>query len=111
MVSYAGVRLRDRCNSIPSSHDLESVVPMRRRRQGINNLWWEDAVATFAMAEIIALSAFSVVLADLGLGKDIWALTPANITHIFKVSMTMLKKLPAYWLTQARYTTSTKIYT
>ena len=56
----------------------------------INNLWWDDAVATFAMAEIIALSAFSVVLADLGLGKDIWTLSPANITHILKVNIVVL---------------------
>ena len=77
----------------------------------INNLWWDDAVATFAMAEIIALSAFSVVLADLGLGKDIWTLSPTNITHILKVSITMLNTCPAHWLTLARSTTLTKICT
>ncbi|CAK1366983.1 unnamed protein product [Cercospora beticola] len=51
----------------------------------VNNLWWDDAIASFAMAEIIAISVLSVELANLGLGKDIWTLPPYNITQILKI--------------------------
>ncbi|TKA27618.1 hypothetical protein B0A50_04450 [Salinomyces thailandicus] len=45
----------------------------------------DDAVITFAVMEIIPLSVLSVVLADLGLGKDIWNVPFDNITAILKV--------------------------
>ncbi|KAK4501881.1 hypothetical protein PRZ48_007690 [Zasmidium cellare] len=50
-----------------------------------SQLWWDDAVMTFAMALVIPLSILSVDLANLGLGKDIWTLPFENITAILKV--------------------------
>ncbi|KAK5163811.1 uncharacterized protein LTR77_010485 [Saxophila tyrrhenica] len=45
----------------------------------------DDVVMTVAVLEVIPLSVLSVVLADLGLGKDIWTLPFENITHILKI--------------------------
>ncbi|KXT09771.1 hypothetical protein AC579_6150 [Pseudocercospora musae] len=50
-----------------------------------NQLWWDDAVITLAMAEIISVSSLSVVLANLGLGKDVWTLPFGNISKILKI--------------------------
>ncbi|GAB1732553.1 hypothetical protein NU195Hw_g5600t1 [Hortaea werneckii] len=48
-------------------------------------LGWDDALMTFAILEVIPLTVFSVILANLGLGKDIWKIPFENITGILKV--------------------------
>lgn len=48
-------------------------------------LGWDDAVMTIAILEVIPLTVFSVILANYGLGKDIWTVPPDNITGILKV--------------------------
>lgn len=50
-----------------------------------STLWWDDFVMTIAMLLIIAVSAMSVVLANTGLGKDIWTLPFENITKVLKI--------------------------
>ncbi|GIK00967.1 hypothetical protein Aspvir_004997 [Aspergillus viridinutans] len=42
----------------------------------------DDLAMIVTMALVIPLSALSPVLADLGLGKDMWTVPPDNITHI-----------------------------
>lgn len=50
-----------------------------------STLWWDDFVMTIAMLLIIPVSAMSVVLANTGLGKDIWTLPFDNITKILRI--------------------------
>ncbi|KAK9545726.1 hypothetical protein V6Z77_009280 [Aspergillus fumigatus] len=42
----------------------------------------DDLAMIVTMSLVIPLSALSAVLANLGLGKDIWTVSPDNITHI-----------------------------
>jgi hypothetical protein len=77
----------------------------------ISCLWWDDVVMTFAVLEISAVSACSVVLSNMGLGKDIWTLPFENITEILKVrSWSFSSRMPSF-LTGSRFTTSMKIFT
>lgn len=48
-------------------------------------LGWDDLAITIAILEIIPLTVFSVLLANLGLGKDIWTVPFENITMILKI--------------------------
>ncbi|EME43990.1 hypothetical protein DOTSEDRAFT_71707 [Dothistroma septosporum NZE10] len=50
-----------------------------------STLWWDDFMMTVAMLLIIPVSATSVVLAQAGLGRDIWTLPFENITKILKI--------------------------
>ncbi|KAJ5743631.1 hypothetical protein N7533_008501, partial [Penicillium manginii] len=43
---------------------------------------WDDWTMALTMALVIPLSALSAVLADTGLGRDMWTLPFENITHI-----------------------------
>ncbi|KAF7179935.1 hypothetical protein CNMCM7691_008987 [Aspergillus felis] len=45
----------------------------------------DDLAMIVTMSLVIPLSALSVVLADLGLGKDMWTVPPDNITHILYI--------------------------
>ncbi|GFF34748.1 hypothetical protein IFM61606_04720 [Aspergillus udagawae] len=45
----------------------------------------DDLAMIVTMALVIPLSALSVVLANLGLGKDMWTVPPDNITHILYI--------------------------
>ncbi|RHZ61788.1 putative integral membrane protein [Aspergillus thermomutatus] len=45
----------------------------------------DDLAMILTMSLVIPLSALSVVLADSGLGKDIWTVSPDHITHILYV--------------------------
>ncbi|KAF2142053.1 GMC oxidoreductase [Aplosporella prunicola CBS 121167] len=46
---------------------------------------WDDAVMTFAVLLVIPLTCLSVVLADVGLGRDIWTLPFKNITQVLYI--------------------------
>ncbi|KAK0661329.1 hypothetical protein DIS24_g2528 [Lasiodiplodia hormozganensis] len=46
---------------------------------------WDDAVMLLTLPVMIPLSSLSVVLADSGLGKDMWTVTPKDITHILYI--------------------------
>ncbi|KAH9845359.1 Glucose-methanol-choline (GMC) oxidoreductase [Teratosphaeria destructans] len=50
-----------------------------------DQLGWDDLVLGIAVLEVIGLTALSVQLANLGLGKDVWAIPPENITKILKI--------------------------
>ncbi|EOD52742.1 cfem domain-containing protein [Neofusicoccum parvum] len=50
-------------------------------------LGWDDAAMTFVVVLVAPLTCLSVVLANLGLGKDIWTIPFDNITHILYVSI------------------------
>jgi len=63
------------------------VLRMMARFTGAaGGFWWDDAVMCLVMGLVIPLSAFSVVLSHLGLGRDIWTLSFENITGIAWVS-------------------------
>ncbi|EOD52794.1 putative cfem domain-containing protein [Neofusicoccum parvum UCRNP2] len=46
---------------------------------------WDDAVMLMTLLTMIPLSSLSVVLAEAGLGKDMWTVTPKDITHILYI--------------------------
>ncbi|PKY08322.1 FAD/NAD(P)-binding domain-containing protein [Aspergillus campestris IBT 28561] len=46
---------------------------------------WDDITMSITMVFVIPLSALSVVLADLGLGRDMWTIPLENITKILYV--------------------------
>lgn len=51
-----------------------------------NDLWWDDLTITIAFVLLIPITVLSNVLTGLGIGRDIWTLSPENITQALKVS-------------------------
>lgn len=61
------------------------TFPCERGARIDNDLWWDDAVITFAWILMIPISVLSGYLAKLGMGRDVWTIHPDNITQLLKV--------------------------
>ncbi|CZT53512.1 related to integral membrane protein PTH11 [Rhynchosporium secalis] len=59
---------------------LRFLSRMKSRKPGM-----DDLTMIIAMGFVIPLSVLAIILANHGLGKDIWSVPPANITHILYI--------------------------
>ena len=58
--------------------------PCERAGRIDTEFWWDDAAITFAYLLVIPISIFSLELAALGIGRDVWTIPHDNITKLLK---------------------------
>ncbi|KAK7700729.1 hypothetical protein SLS57_012014 [Botryosphaeria dothidea] len=91
--TLCGAPIRDRTKAVSVSGIVGGIFALiayilrmvSRLPQFGGTLGWDDAVMTFVVVLVAPLTCLSVVLANLGLGKDIWTLPFKNITHILYI--------------------------
>jgi len=70
---------------------LSVILRVIARMPCCGGTWgWDDWGILVAMVPVLPLTALSVVLAEDGLGKDMWAVSFENITKILHVSATIV---------------------
>lgn len=58
--------------------------PCQRGSRVDTDYWWDDGVITFAFLLVIPISVFSLELAKLGIGRDVWTIPFDQITKLLK---------------------------
>ncbi|KAH6699944.1 hypothetical protein BKA61DRAFT_706069 [Leptodontidium sp. MPI-SDFR-AT-0119] len=66
---------------------LRFLSRMKSRKPGM-----DDWTMIIAMGFVIPLSAMAIILANHGLGKDIWSVPFENITHVLYVSLDQIRE-------------------
>lgn len=59
-------------------------LPCERGARLDAEFWWDDAAITFTFLLVIPISVFSLELAKLGIGRDVWTIPHDNITKLLK---------------------------
>ncbi|KAK0628088.1 hypothetical protein DIS24_g10834 [Lasiodiplodia hormozganensis] len=91
--TLCGAPVRDRTKSVSVSGIVGGIFALiayvlrmvARHPKFGGTLGWDDAMMTVVVVLVAPLTCLSVVLANLGLGKDIWTIPFDNITHILYI--------------------------